>query len=727
MQLVSEVVQLIVKEMLVKQVLQSLKTGHTDIADIPCPQLAPGHVLIQSTRSLISPGTEKMLVSFGQASIFNKMRQQPDKVRMVMEKIKTDGLLPTIDAVRDKLDQLIPMGYCNVGTVVAVGADVDNFKCGDRVVSNGPHAEMVCVPKHLCCKIPPDVTDDEAAFSILGAIALQGIRLAEPTLGECFVVIGLGVIGLLTVQLLHAYGCRVLAIDFDTARLAMAEKLGALTVNAKDSDACLIMADEFSRQRGVDGVMITAATTSNEPVHQAAQMSRKRGRIILVGVSGLNLIRDDFYHKELRFQVSCSYGPGRYDASYEQGGQDYPVAFVRWTENRNFEAFLDLLSYKKVTTSVFITHRFPVKDAALAYALLADQQDVLGVMLDYVQDHDDVACAVKKTQTLSLVTTNAKANVDVRIGMIGAGNYASRVLVPAFKRAGTQLIQIGCKNGVSGLQQAKRHGFAVVSTDMVQLIEDPAVNTVVIASRHDTHAKFICAALRAGKHVFVEKPLCLTLNELESIVACKREHAKQHLMIGFNRRFAPHIQSIKSLLTAVTAPKSFIMTINAGDIPTEHWIQQQAVGGGRIIGEVCHFVDLLLYLSGASISHYELIALGEMNDTQDVVSINLRFSDGSFGVIHYLANGHRSFPKERLEVFAAGKVLQLDNFRQLTGYGWPGFKKMKLWRQDKGQQQCVNQFVQAILQGGDTPIAFNDIVTVSKVCIDLAAQCDQHA
>lgn len=712
-----------------KQVLQSLKTGHTTIADIPYPQIGPGEVLIKTTRSLISPGTEKMLVSFGQASVLNKIRQQPDKARMVLEKVKTDGLLPTIDAVRDKLDQLIPMGYSHVGKVVAVGAGIDHLVSGDRVVSNGPHAEMVCVPKNLCCKIPLGVSDDDAAFSILGAIALQGIRLAEPTLGECFVVTGLGVIGLLTIQLLQAQGCRVLAIDVNPTRLALAEKLGAEIANAENSDACLSKAKVFSRQRGVDGVIITAATTSDEPIHQAAQMSRQRGRIILVGVTGLNLVREDFYKKEIRFQVSCSYGPGRYDPSYEQEGRDYPYAFVRWTENRNIEAFLDMLSSAKVAVSSLMTHRFPITAADEAYSLLTNENEGLGVLLEYNDVDSDISLnSIQSLQSLTLTTKKLiQSESSVSIGMIGAGNYASRILVPAFKRAGVRLKQIGCKNGVSGWQQATRHGFETVSTDMRQLIADPYINTIVIASRHDTHATYICDALKAGKHVFVEKPLCLSLEELDRIIVCQREYASQHVMIGFNRRFAPHIQLMKKLLATVVEPKSFIMTVNAGAIPTEHWVQQKAVGGGRIIGEVCHFVDLLMYLCDAAIVKYNVTCLGGMKNIDDVVSITLQFKDGSFGVIHYLANGHRSFPKERLEVFTAAKVLQLDNFRRMTGYGWPTFKKMSLWRQDKGQQQCVNEFVQAIQTGDPTPIAFADIAMVSKVCIDLAAQCDQYA
>lgn len=700
-----------------KQVLQSLKTGETNITDIPSPQLKTGQLLIRTHLTLISPGTEKMLVEFGKASFIDKARQQPDKVRMVFDKIKTDGLLPTVDAVLTKLDQRLPMGYCNVGTVIAVGHGVDEFKVGDRVVSNGAHAEIVAVAKNLCCRIPESVTDEQAVFAILGAIALQGIRLAQPTLGEAFVVMGLGLIGLLTVQLLRANGCRVLAIDLDANKTALASAFGAETLLLSAGQDPLAAAQHFSRYRGVDGVIITASTQSSEPVHQAAHMCRKRGRLILVGVTGLELSRADFYEKELSFQVSCSYGPGRYDASYEEQGQDYPVGFVRWTEQRNFEAFLDMLASHAVSVNALITHQFPLAQADQAYALLSDGEHALGIVLYYekqaaVADH-------AQTHTISLATVAKDKQSSVCLGVIGAGNYASRVLIPAFKKTGADMKQIACSRGISGAQAGKKFGFAQATTDTQQIFSDADINTVVIASRHNNHADFVCQALQAGKHVFVEKPLCLTLQELANIER-QLQQSSSLLMVGFNRRFAPQIQKISELLRECHEPKSFIMTVNAGDIPKDHWTQDQAIGGGRLIGEACHFIDLLRFLAAAPITSCQLTTLDKVAVCEDKASITLTFADGSFGVIHYLANGHRSFPKERLEIFTMGRILQLDNFRKLRAYGWPGFKRMHLWRQDKGQATCVQQFTHAISQGLPSPIPVQELLEVSRITLTLA-------
>lgn len=701
-----------------KQILQSLKTGATEIVEIPSPQIKPGHLLIRTTQSLISPGTERMLVDFGKASLLDKARQQPDKVRMMFDKIKTDGLLSTLDAVRAKLDQKIPMGYCNVGTVVALGQHCEGFSLGDRVVSNGAHAEIVCVPKNLCCKIPDGITDEDASFTVLGAIALQGMRLAKPTLGETFVVIGLGIIGLLTVQLLRANGCRVLAIDIDPKKIEFALQFGAKTVNPLEDDV-ISCADEFSRHRGVDGVLITASSKSNEPIHQAAKMCRKRGRIILIGVTGLALSRADFYEKELFFQVSCSYGPGRYDSTYEEQGHDYPIGFVRWTEQRNFEAFLDMLVNGTITLKSLISHRFPINEAHQAYELLSSGTQALGILLEYAQQNPHQA----QNTLIQLKSINPKKEDDITIGLIGAGNYASRILIPAFIKTNVSLKLIACSGGISGLQVGKKFGFDLVTTDTTTLFSDPAINTVIIASRHDNHSRFVCEAFAADKHIFVEKPLCLTLEELDNIVEHRQQSPSKILMVGFNRRFAPHIVKIKSLLKNISEPKSFIMTVNAGEIPADHWTQNLKIGGGRIIGEVCHFIDLLRFLADAPIISFHVIQMDKVDISSDKVSISLLFRDGSFGVIHYLANGHRSFPKERLEIFTSGKVLQLDNFRRLRGYGWPYFRRMNLWSQDKGQTTCVREFVHAIKLGLPAPIPFAEIIEVSKVTIEIAEAC----
>ncbi|MES2218846.1 MAG: bi-domain-containing oxidoreductase [Pseudomonadota bacterium] len=700
-----------------KQILQSLKNGNTSVLDIPCPQLKSGHVLIRTQKSLISSGTEKMLVNFGKASTLEKIRQQPDKVKMVFDKIKTDGLAATLDAVRSKLDQLLPMGYCNVGIVTAVGAGVSEFAVGDRVVSNGAHAELVSVPKNLCCKVPDFIPDEYAAFTVLGAIALQGTRLALPTLGESFVVMGLGLIGLLTVQLLIAQGCQVLACDIDESKVDLAKQFGAQTLTLAEGVDAIAMAQKFSRQRGVDGVIITASTDSNEPIHQAAEMCRQRGRIILVGVTGLELSRADFYKKELTFQVSCSYGPGRYDTSYEEQGHDYPLGFVRWTEQRNFEAFLDMAAQNKLKIAPLISHRIPIHEADKAYDLLAGDIPTLGIVLTYDAADED---ALLTKQTVFLNTPDIAATDAITVGVIGAGNYANRILIPAFKKTRVKLQSIASHNGISSTQIGNKYGIAEATTDVNSIFSNTAINTVVIASRHDTHSEFVCAALRAGKNIFVEKPLCINHAELAQITE-QYQQTPQRLMIGFNRRFAPHMQKIKSLLATVNAPKSFIMTVNAGEIPATHWTQDNATGGGRIIGEACHFIDLLRYLAAVKITTFQVTRLQNVSLPDDKVSITLTFADGSFGVIHYLANGHKSFPKERLEIFTAGKILQLDNFRKLRGYGWAGFKRMNLFRQDKGQQECVNQFVQAVKHGLPSPIPIEEVLEVSLVTLEVAA------
>jgi predicted dehydrogenase/threonine dehydrogenase-like Zn-dependent dehydrogenase len=708
-----------------KQLLQSLKTGETEIAEVPCPSVRRGQLLIRTSHTLVSVGTERMLVEFGKANWLNKARQQPDKVRMVLDKIKTDGLMPTIETVFNKLDQALPLGYCNVGTVIEVGEGVSSFIVGDRVVSNGKHAEVVSIPVNLCAKVPENVTDENAVFTVLGAIALQGIRLVAPTLGEAIVVTGLGLIGLITVELLLAQGCRVLGIDFDSEKLKRAQELGCEIVDLSKQQDPIQVAEAFSRGRGVDAVIITASTKSNEPVHQAALMCRKRGRIVLVGVTGLELSRADFYEKELSFQVSCSYGPGRYDANYEEKGQDYPIGFVRWTEQRNFEAVLDMMASNRINPQALISHRFSIERAEEAYHLIGGSHPSLGIILSYPASSQSEAQV--RQQTLKVVKPQAELSVvsslvatgisSVSIGFIGSGNYANAVLIPAFKKTGAHLKSIASSNGVSGFIASRKFGFDETTTDTASLFSSKHINALVIATRHNTHAKMVCEGLLKGKHVFVEKPLALSLNELheiESVLNAK----KTHLMVGFNRRFAPHVQKIKQLLVGVTAPKAMVMTVNAGMIPMDHWTQDKLVGGGRILGEVCHFIDLLRFIAGSSIVSWH--RFDAVSATEDTLSVTLSFSDGSVGTIHYFANGHKSFPKERLEIFAAGRILQLDNFRKLTGCGWPNFKKMNLWRQDKGQTACAFAFTEAVVNGSPAPIPMDELMEVSRITIEVA-------
>lgn len=701
-----------------KQILQDMAKGGTTVTEAPVPQCSKGHLLISTTLSLISAGTERMLVGFGKASMLEKARQQPEKVKMVLEKVQTDGLLTTYDAVKSKLAQPLPLGYCNVGRIHEIGAGVDGFKVGDRVVSNGPHADMVKVPKNLCAVIPDNVSDEAASFTVVASIGLQGIRLAQPTIGESFVVTGAGLIGLLTIQMLRANGCRVLAIDFDQSKLELAKQFGAEVCNPGKGEDPVAAGLAFSRGAGVDGVIITASTKVSDPVIQAARMSRKRGRIILVGVTGLELNRADFYEKELSFQVSCSYGPGRYDAAYEEKGQDYPLGFVRWTEQRNFVAVLDMMSAGTLNIEALITHRFEFEDAPKAYEVLTQDKSGLGILLKY---HSPVETRLEKQVILNPISIEPKNAV---VGFIGAGNYASRVLIPAFKKASSQLHTIVTSGGINGVIHGEKAGFSEASTDIDALLNNTDINTVAIATRHNSHAYFVEKVLLAQKNVFVEKPIALSVEEIDKIEQVYNNNIKNNqfsrVMVGFNRRFAPQVQKMKALLSSVKEPKSFIMTMNAGAIPADHWTQDNTVGGGRIIGEACHFIDLMRFLAGSKIVSIQARRMGDTDAVQvleDKASITLGFEDGSFGTIFYLANGASNFPKERVEVFTAGRVLQLDNFRKLKGFGWPGFNKMNLWRQDKGQEACAAAFVESIRQGKETPIPADEIFEVARATI----------
>jgi predicted dehydrogenase/threonine dehydrogenase-like Zn-dependent dehydrogenase len=699
-----------------KQILQNLANGETQLVEVPCPQVKNGQLLISTTKSLVSVGTERMLIDFGKSGWVEKARSQPDKVKMVLGKVKTDGLLTTIETVKLKLDQPIPLGYCNVGIVQDSGGT--EFEVSSRVVSNGNHAEIVRVPKNLCANIPENVDDESAAFTVLASIAMQGVRIANPSLGETVVVTGLGLIGLITVQLLKANGCRVLGIDIDSSKCDLARQFGAETVDLSKGEAPIAKANAFSRTRGVDAVIITASTKSNEPVSQAATMSRKRGRVVLVGVVGLELSRADFYEKEISFQVSCSYGPGRYDSNYEEKGQDYPIGFVRWTEQRNFEAVLDLMSSGALDVKPLISHRFEIEDAIEAYQCLDDRSS-LGILLNYNSNAPELL----SNKIISFKSAGKYKPHDAVCGFWGGGNYASRVLIPTFKLAGAKLDTLLTSSGVNAVHHGKKNGFARASTDYSQLLQSEIINTVVIATQHNLHAEQIVAALNAGKNVFVEKPLALTHAELDSIEqAYIAQEGKCRLMVGYNRRFAPHTIKMKDFLANVEEPKSFIMTMNAGAIAASHWTQDSQVGGGRIIGEACHYIDLMRFLVGSEIIGFTATCMGasdSLDITEDKASITLKFKDGSFGTIHYLANGGKSFAKERIEVFTNDAVLQLNNFRQLVGYGWYGFKKDSLRSQDKGQDNCSKAFIGSINKGEESPISFDELMEVARISVDI--------
>ncbi|CAH0993314.1 L-threonine 3-dehydrogenase [Sinobacterium norvegicum] len=696
-----------------KQVMQDLSGGRTYLELSPCPKVSSLSILVQTSNTLVSVGTEKMLLDFGRGNILQKALQQPDKVKQVLEKVSTDGLVSTVDAVRSKLDTPIPLGYCNVGTIVEMGEKAHGFKVGDRVVSNGNHAEFVTTTENLTAKIPDNVSNESASFTVIGAIALQGIRLLNPTLGECIVVTGLGLVGLLAVQLLKAQGCRVLAVDFDQNKLDLAKSFGAEIVNLSKGESLLNAAMIFSRQNGVDGVLITASTKSNEPLSQAARISRKRGRIVLVGVVGLEVSRDDFYEKELSFQVSCSYGPGRYDESYEKFGNDYPIGYVRWTEKRNFEAILDLLASGHISTEKLVTHQFKLDEVEQAYELVS-QGNQLGILLQYNSDAEEHAVteiAIECDKASDVCATSSS------LGFIGAGNYARAVLLPCFSKTEAKLSAISSNSGITAVSLAKKFNVSLATSDYEKILASD-VGAVVISTQHNSHAAIALSSIEHKKHVFLEKPLALNhvdIDLIEQALSTKNTI----FTVGFNRRYSPHAIKMKSLLQSVNTPKTFIYTINAGHIPSDHWVQNEAVGGGRLVGECCHFIDLVRFLCGHKVVSYSINNMKA--ECSDSFSVSLSFEDGSIGLINYISVGGKSYPKEKLEVFCAGSVLLLNNFRMLTGYNWPGFKKMRTLRQDKGQRQCAQAFVSAIKTLDNSMLPpVDEILEVSRICLDLS-------
>lgn len=690
-----------------KQIIQDLKSGHTILEDVPVPQVKAGSVLIRTTRSLVSLGTERMLVEFGKANLIDKARQQPDKVKQVLDKIKTDGLMPTLETVFNKLGQPLPLGYCNVGVVVAVGKGVSEFSVGDRVASNGNHAEYVCIPKNLVAKIPDNVSDDEAAFTVIGAIGLQGIRLLAPQLGETIVVVGLGLIGLITAQLLVANGCRVIGIDFDSQKVEMAKSYGIEAINPAQGANPVKFVEEYTQGVGADGVIITASSKDDQIIHDACLMSRKRGRIILVGVVGLNLRRDDFYKKELTFQVSCSYGAGRYDDAYEQKGQDYPLPYVRWTEKRNFEAVLQTISSGHLQVRDLISESFDLLDYNRVYGDMR-RSGVIASILRYSSDAPQ--------QSVIQVTDRSHASEGKSYGIIGAGNYTSSMVIPCLKKAKANIRYIASAQGLSAKILAKSSGATFATSDYKEILSDEHVGLVVITTRHNLHAPMVLEAIDSGKSVFVEKPLCLSGDELEQIKTAYNG-ASEHvtLTVGFNRRFSPFAIKLKQLVG--DGAKNIVATMNAGEIPSDMWVHDMEVGGGRIIGEVCHFIDLCSYIAGSKVIAVCMNALGEHpEENTDNASILLRYANGTNAVINYFANGSKSYAKERVEVYAQGKVLVLDNWRKLTGYGIKGFSSMS-GRMDKGQQNQFNQLTQRLVNGGAPLIPFEEIENTTKTAI----------
>lgn len=704
----------------VREVLQSLRSASVDLAEVTEPRPGPGQLLIRTVASVVSAGTERMLVDFAGATMLGKARQQPERVREVAAKARTDGVMATFDAVRSKLNEPLALGYANSGVVVALGPGVTGFEPGQLVASNGPHAELVCVPPTLCAAVPDGVDPAHAAFATIGAIALQGVRLAQPTIGERFVVTGLGLIGLLTVQILRANGCAVLGVDPDPARLDLAKRFGA-EVASSEGDP-VVAAGHFCPD-GVDGVIITASTSSSEPVHQAATMCRKRGRIVLVGVTGLELQRRDFYDKELSFQVSCSYGPGRYDPGYEDDARDYPLGFVRWTAARNMAAVLDLVGTGRLDLDPLVTHRFALEKADAAYSALKEDRSVLGIVLDYPPPAEPAtgsAPTVRRVPPAPSAATTVP-RTGTAIGVIGAGRFATAVLLPALVAAGADLRVIASRGGLSASVAARQFAIPATTTDAATVVDDPDLAAVVILTGHDSHAALVAAALDAGKAVFVEKPLAIDDAGLELVIAARDRYVERTgtepvVHVGFNRRFAPVTERMAAVLGRLSGPRAITITVNAGAIPADHWTQDPHKGGGRIVGEGCHFVDLARHLAGSPITAVDAAYLGR-NPLHDSAAITLRHDDGSVSAIHYLANGSKRFPKERVEIFCDGRVLVNDNFRRLATYGTGGARPSLGLKQDKGHTGSVNAFLTALAGSAPAPIPFHELVEVTAATL----------
>lgn len=688
-----------------------MKSGVLTVADVPPPSVRPGHLLVRTAASLISAGTEKSKIDLGKKSLFGKAKERPDLVKKVLDKVKSEGLASTFTAVKAKLDAAVALGYSAAGTVVEVGEGVDGFSVGDRVACAGAgfasHAEMISVPKNLCVRIPNGVSFDAASFGTLGAIALQGVRLAAPTLGEAFVVIGLGLLGQITVQLLRANGCRVFGVDTDESKFDLARELGAEMCSTPGEAANSIA--RWSRGRGADAVLITAATKSNDPIDLAGEVSRLKGRVVVVGLVGMDVPRETYYERELTLQMSMSYGPGRYDAEYEERGHDYPFEYVRWTEGRNIEAFLDLIANGSIDIDRLITHRFPIEQGGAAYKLIEGSatEPYLGIVLQY-----DSAKSLERTITLK-PSSSASA---VRVGMIGAGTYARKFLLPNLKSNGVDFRSIATASGLSASDIGSQYGFASCVSDGEQVIGDADTNLVVIATRHNSHASLATKALAAGKHVFVEKPLAMNDTELVAVIEAATDSSAR-LMVGFNRRFSPSAQHAREHFASRQSPLSILYRINAGRIASDSWIQDPVEGGGRIVGEVCHFIDLMHYLTGSVTTRVFAEAVSsrdaEITDA-DSVFITLKFADGSNGTIAYLAEGDKTLAKERIEIFGEGRSCVIDDFRRVTMYAGGRETSKKSLGQDKGQTAEVAALCDFVKNGGESPIDFDDLVVTTR-------------
>jgi predicted dehydrogenase/threonine dehydrogenase-like Zn-dependent dehydrogenase len=701
-----------------KQLLQNLRDGKTIVADVPCPDARPGTALIRTAASLVSAGTERMVVEFAEKNLLGKARSRPDLVRQVFDKARREGILPTIDAAFNRLDQPMALGYSSAGTVIAVGSGLEGIRIGDRVACAGGnyavHAEYAVVPRNLLVRLPEQVEFDSAAFTTLGAIALHGFRLAQPQLGERVAIVGMGLLGLLSAGIARAAGCTVFGVDLDPQRIALAQSMGYETVSRAQAEES---GKSFTSGQGFDVVLICADARSNDPIELAGQLARDRGRVIAVGAVGLLIPRKIYFEKEIHFQISRSYGPGRYDPAYEEGGQDYPIGFVRWTEGRNLEAFVELLGSGKIDVNPLISHRFPIEEAPRAYDLITGKrkESFLGVLLTYPSD------AVEERRTTQVQIPDSKQSPaaldNLSLGVLGAGNYATAVFLPTVNKVGTvHKAVVTSASGLSARHAAAKFGFKIASSSEEEFLSSPEINLVAVLTRHNQHARQVLAALRAGKHVYCEKPLAILAEELNEIVEALERETLPLLMVGFNRRFAPFTRKLQDFLAQTSEPFAAHYRINAGAIPLNHWVHDPGQGGGRIIGEGCHFIDYLTFLAGTSPVSVSAQALPDNGRyRQDNVVITLSFPNGSLGTITYMANGDKSFPKERVEVFCGGRVAVLDDFRRLEMI-YNGRRQVLQARlgQDKGHRGSWAAFLEAVRKGGPAPIPYSQLIGVTR-------------
>jgi predicted dehydrogenase/threonine dehydrogenase-like Zn-dependent dehydrogenase len=704
-----------------KQILQNRRNGQIEVMDVPAPRAAKGCVLIRVAASLVSAGTERASSEFASKNLIQKARARPDLVRDVVSKVRRDGLWSAVSAVRTRLDQPSALGYSCAGTVVEVGEGVFDIRVGDRVACAGAgfavHAEFACVPRMLVARIESSGVDfASAAFTTVGAIAMHAFRTAEVALGEVVAVIGLGLVGQLAVQILRAAGCAVIGLDVIQERAALAVSLGATAATTSEeefSDLCF----RHSNGHGADSVLITAETPSSAPVNLAAQVARDRGIVVAVGAIGMDLERRGYYEKELDFKVSRSYGPGRYDATFEQKGIDYPIGHVRWTETRNMEAFLQLLGDEKLNVKPLITHRYSIANAASAFELIAGktQEQYLGVVIQYPVDQQS---ELRRFELIGPPTHSSYPS-RVRVGLLGAGNFAKGVLIPAMRHSRTELIGICSANGISAQSAGKKFGFTFCTTDEEEISSDDSINAVVIATRHNLHAAQVVRALGHGKHVFCEKPLCLTEEELDSIQIAYANATTCRFMVGFNRRFAPMVQQMRNFIARADGPFTMHCRVNAGPLPSDHWVNDPEEGGGRILGEMCHFVDMLSFVCASSPT--SVGAKSALSSGGQDVTASIEFADGSIGTITYLCNGDRAFSKERIEVFGGGAVAVLDDFRRLdlVRHGKQKTFYSRL-RQDKGHKAEWRAFADCITSGGPSPTSFEEIVASTVTTIRIA-------